>query len=250
MRMLPAILVGVLSILPLSIWACSDLPNICEMNAQHHQQMQDYGREAAEAYYWQQQEQYDHEPEPPRDYTNVDPMQSRMQVATGMLDLAAQKADHPTQLMQDPRHARYINGGWDYFQDSAKPKKGEYCAAFFWKKDSLIKVSGPGGDYQGAMLTFWGADIPQPKQTEKIKVTLKQSTGEAQTVQVFNYKLPNYAYAAISFAVPTVQALLDNMQDQEQFTIEQNGKTLLSVAWHDGFKARDQLKNCVTGNRQ
>ena len=246
MRMLPTILVGLLTSLPLSIWACSDLPNICAMNAQHHQQMQDYGRQAAENYYWQQQEQYDDEPEPQRNYPSDDPMQSRMQAATGMLDMAAKKAQHATQLMQDPRHARYINGGWDYFQDSAKPKKGEYCAAFYWKKDSLIKVSGPGGDFAGAMLTFWGADIPKPKQIEKIKVTLKQSTGEAQTVQVFNYTLPNYAYGAISFAVPSAQALFDNMLDQEQFSIAQDGKTLLTAAWQDGLAARDQLKKCVT----
>lgn len=48
MHLLQAIVVGVLGSFSLSAWACSDLPNICEMNAQHHQQMQDYGREAAE----------------------------------------------------------------------------------------------------------------------------------------------------------------------------------------------------------
>lgn len=248
MHLLQAIMVGVLGSFSLSAWACSDLPNICEMNAQHHQQMQDYGREAAEAYYSQQQEQYEAQASY-TDYSSDDPMQTRLQVATGMLDLTAQKNQQAATLTQDPRYDRYINGGWDFFQDNQNPKKGEYCAAFFWKKESLIKVSGPGGEYQGAILTFWGENIPQPKKTETIQVTLKQSTGEAQTVRVFNYKLPNYQYAAISFAIPSAQALFDNMLEKEHFIIEKDGKKIVEAEWQDGLKARDQLKNCATGNK-
>lgn len=248
MRLLQTILIGLLSSFSLSAWACSDLPNICEMHAQHHQQMQDYGRQAAENYYWQQQEQYE-EQESRTYYSSYDPMQSRIEIATDLLNSDLQKKSQEQKLKQDPRYERYINGGWEFFQDSANPKRREYCAAFFWKKQSLIKVSGPGGDYAGAMLTFWGEDIPQPKKTEMIQVTLKQSTGDAQSVRVFNYKLPNYPYAAISFAVPSAQALFDNMLENEHFIIEQNGKKIVEAEWTDGLKARDQLKNCVTGNK-
>jgi hypothetical protein len=45
--------------------ACSDLANICQMNQQHHQNMMDYGRQAAESYAGWSSDQYD-EPESPR----------------------------------------------------------------------------------------------------------------------------------------------------------------------------------------
>lgn len=45
--------------------ACSDLANICQMNQQHHQNMMDYGRQAAEAQAGWSWDQYD-EPESPR----------------------------------------------------------------------------------------------------------------------------------------------------------------------------------------
>lgn len=221
--------------------ACSDLPNICAANAEHHRQMMDIAATP------QQGEPDDGGPryaEPP-----ADPMRDRMSVATGMIALMQQNVDNMArraEMMKDPRYARYENGGWDFFQDHAKPAPGEYCAAFYWKKDGLVRVSGPGGDYKGALLTFWSDDIPQPVGVEKIKVTLVQSDGSPpQTVEAYNYRLPGEAYGAIALAVPSVEALLDNMLDTHGFDLQIKGKSVAKVDWTGGHAARDRLKQCV-----
>lgn len=233
-------------------WACSDLPNICQMNAYHHEQMNDYGRQAAENYYWQQQEEMEYrsqqyyDDEPTRYY---DPTQVRMTVATQALQTLSSEALKIEELKKDPRYQTYLNGGWEFFQDSVKPKAGEYCAAFYWKQDGFVRVSGPGGDYQGALLTFWGADIPKPEKQETIKVALYQNDEPPQEVKAFNYVLKGYDYGAISFAIPTVDALLSTMEDKQRFELKIKGKSVAKVDWHDGLKARDQLKQCITAKK-
>ncbi len=221
--------------------ACSDLPNICAAQAEHHRQMMDIAATPTQGGQDDQGPPYE---EPP-----ADPMRDRMTVATGMISLMQQNVDNMArraELMKDPLYTRYENGGWDFFQDHAEPAPGEYCAAFYWKKDGLVRVSGPGGDYKGALLTFWSDDIPQPVGVDKIKVTLVQSDGSPpQTVEAFNYRLPGEAYGAIALAVPSVEALLDNMLDTHGFDLQIKGKSVAKVDWTGGYAARDRLKQCV-----
>lgn len=223
------------------VQACSDLPNICEQQRQHWESLNDTGaaieainRAEAEAEEWQA---------PPPYY---DPMQARLDVAVGTLQLFANSVDKKEQLSKDPRFQRYNNGGWDFFQDKVDAAPGEYCAAFFWKKDGFVRVSGPGGDYQGALLTFWGENIPRPKKVEKIKVTLTQSNEPPQTVQAFNYIMSGDAYGAIALAVPSIEAALAGMEDVQSFDLAIEGKSVAKVEWNGGLAARDQLSKCVS----
>ncbi len=225
--------------------ACSDLPNICEQQRQHWESLNDTGaaieainQAEAEAQEWQS-------PPPP-----YDPTQARLDVAVGTLQLfadsVADSVDKIEQLNKDPKFQRYNNGGWDFFQDKVDAAPGEYCAAFFWKKDGFVRVSGPGGDYQGALLTFWGENIPRPKKVEKIKVTLTQSNEPPQTVQAFNYIMPGDAYGAIALAVPSIEAALAGIEDVQSFDLAINGKSVAKVKWHGGLAARDKLSKCVS----
>lgn len=220
--------------------ACSDLPNICEQQRQHWESLNDTGA-AIEAINRSQAEEFFDEPPPYHD-----PMQARLDVAVGTLQLFANSLDKIEQLNKDPRFQRYNNGGWDFFQDKVDAAPGEYCAAFFWKKDGFVRVSGPGGDYQGALLTFWGENIPRPKKVEKIKVTLAQSNEPPQTVQAFNYIMPGDAYGAIALAVPSIEAALEGMEDVQSFDLVIEGKSVAKVEWHGGLAARDQLSKCVS----
>lgn len=248
-RVLPAlVLLGAVQ----PVWACSDLPNICEMNAQHHQQMMDYGREAAEAYYWQQQEDIEAADERYYDYAPTqyyDPTQVRMTVATGVVDIMANHNAKLDAIKNDPRYQAYNNGAWEFFQDVQKPVAGEYCAALYWKQEGFVRVSGPGGDYKGALLTFWGPDIPRPAKQQTIKVALYQNDEAPQEVKAFNYLLPGYEYGAIALAVPTLDALLTSMEDKIRFELKVDGKSVAKVDWHDGLMARDKLKECTLAKK-
>lgn len=218
--------------------ACSDLPNICAAQAQHYQQMIDLAATSPEGI---EDPRYE---EPP-----ADPTRDLLNVATGMVATMQQQVGTAAQLAEmkkSPLYARYENGGWDFFQDHAAPAPGEYCAAFYWKKDGFVRVSGPGGDYQGALLTFWGEGIPQPEGVRKVKVTLNQSDGSPpQTVEALNYHLAGDAYGAIALTVPSADALIDNMLDTHGFDLSIQGKSVAKVDWTDGFVARDALKQCV-----
>ena len=108
-----------------------------------------------------------------------------------------------------------------------------------------MKLSGPAGDYKGALLTFYGQDIPRPSSVQKVRVTLNQSNDKPQTVQVFNYAMPGYDYGAITMAVPTIEALLEGMEDTQSFELVMDGKSIAKVGWEGGLAARDKLRQCV-----
>lgn len=230
-------------------YACSDLPNICAANQQHHQNMQDIAATPPQDGY--SEEEYEEEPyyqEPA-----FDPMQERMGMARGMIGALQQTVDNMAkrvELMKNPLYQRYEHGGWEYFQDAARPAPGEYCAAFYWKKDGFVRLSGPGGDFSGAMMTFWGENIPRPSDVERVQVTLSQSDGSPpQTVEALNYYLPNDGYGAIAFLVPSMDALLDNILDVHGFDLAMNGQSVAKVDWTGGFAARDQLRSCYSQRR-
>lgn len=49
------------------------------------------------------------------------------------------------------------------------------------------------------------------------------------------------------FAVPSMEALMDGMQDDRGFEVFHNGKPIVDLACHDGSKARDALRQCLAG---
>lgn len=233
--------------------ACSDLPNICAMNAQHHQNMMDiaatpqwdYDESYGEGYY------YDDYSDSYSDYpsSSYDPTQVLLSASRGVSAAMQQPTSELEERLKDPKfreaYERYQAGGWEYFQDHADAPKGQYCAAFFTKGEGMVRLSGPGGDYQGALITFWGPGIPSPDTVKTIKVTLDQADGAPQAVQAFNYKIPGDAYGAIAFAVPSIEAALEGMLDKQSFELLIKGKSVARVEWHDGLKARKQIEKCL-----
>lgn len=144
------------------------------------------------------------------------------------------------------RYQRYKNGSWAFFQDAPNAKPGELCTAFFSRKGGYVSVTTPGSDSPNAYLTFWGQNVPKPKDATKVKVSLLQ-TGDAapQTVTAFNMLNPSTSMGGILMAIPNVDALLDNMTDVLAFTLTMDGKTVAQVEWNGGIAARDKLKACV-----
>jgi len=238
--------------------ACSDLPNICSMNAQHHQNMVDisagygygdyYGDEGYygddyydEGYYSGDIDYSAYAEDPGRSLAN--------EAASFAGTAAAAQQAALEERLQDPgfrkAYERYTKGGWDYFQDNAGAGPGEYCAAFYWRGDGMVRLSGPGGDYAGALITFWGPDIPTPKDVKTISVTLDQADGAPQTVKAFNYHLAGDAWGSIALAVPSIEAALEGMTDTQSFKLLIGKKTVAAVEWHGGLKAKTKLESCL-----
>ena len=172
----------------------------------------------------------------------ADKLQRMIEIELMMLEGKARELE----IERDPRYQRYVDGGWEFFQDAPDARPGELCTAFFTKKDSYVAVTGPGRNDSLAYLTFWGPDIPKPKDPRKVRVSLLQ-TGDtkAQTVNAFNFFKPAEKMGAIILAVPGAGPLLDNMLDTHHFALSLDGKSMTDVEWTGGLAARDKLKACI-----
>ena len=163
-----------------------------------------------------------------------------------------------TELLQDPDYLRYLSGSWSLYPTSlsASEAPGEYCVASFFKASMdteandapvLINLSGPGGDFDGALLTFATEAIPKPEAIQMIKVTLFQNDYPPATVQAFNYSTPDLPYGVISFAVPTIEAALETMEDAQHFDVKIDGRSVANTTWHSGLQVRDEFRRCLAG---
>ena len=149
------------------------------------------------------------------------------------------------EIEADPGQQRFRQGEWKFFQGRKNSAPGEACVAMWVKQGGLVSITGPGPDYDGGMLTFWSPDIPTPKDTQTVSVTLKQSKYPAQSVKALNFSVPNIEFGAIGLTVPTIDAAMKTMLDVEHFELEMDGKTIAKVDWTGGLAARDQLQKCV-----
>jgi hypothetical protein len=144
------------------------------------------------------------------------------------------------------------NGYWQYFQASSKSKKGEYCTAMFSKEGMSVSIMGPGGDYKGALMMFGSLDeqnsvFPSSTNSSKVTVTLKQGNDAPVTVKAFNYTLGESQNPVIVFAVPTIEAAMEGMEDKLDFHLQYDGQNIGDIEWHSGNKAREELKKCLAG---
>ena len=232
--------------------ACSDLPNICDYERHVFEQNQVLAREAAEAAAQDYEDRHTPPPEdegpPPRD-----PMDIQMDAMAGaVLALHSAVSEEIERMRRDPELGPIVRGKWEFFQDTNIAAPGEYCAALYTNIAGFVRLSGPGGDYRGALLTFWGPDIPKPERTRRIRVTLVQvednnpATTSTQTVQAFNYTESRaHELGVIALAVPSADALLSSVTDHLDFRLEIDGQVVQQMGFHSGHMARDRLAQCI-----
>jgi hypothetical protein len=159
---------------------------------------------------------------------------------------------------------KIIAGWWEFMQVNSKAKPGEYCAATFLRAKRvkqergdgmsdgmMVTLFGPGGNYRGALLGFspLGKDhaFPKLKNRQPVKVTLKQGNVAPVTLNAIYMEVSPTAPPLIVFAVPSIEALMNGMEDNWRFEVIYEGKSIADIEWHDGLKARDELKMCVAG---
>ncbi|SPP65859.1 hypothetical protein [Nitrospira lenta] len=184
---------------------------------------------------------------------SYDPMDDL--VSTAKKEINAKEAIEKSKdrVLNDPRREKMEKGFWQFFQGKSDAKPGEYCTAVYWQHDQMITVVGPGGEYRGALLGFVAVEpkptFPRPdnpKEIQKVKVTLTQGADPAATITAFNRTIADFA-DEIQFAVPTIDAALAGMEEKLNFKIEYQGSKVFELEWHSGLAARDMLKRCLKG---
>lgn len=164
-----------------------------------------------------------------------------------------QEMDKGNKAFEKSKYGRfYKEGYWQYFQASSKAKKGEYCTAMFSKEGMSVSIMGPGGDYKGALMMFGSLDeqnsaFPRATSSSKVTVTLKQGNDAPATLKAFNYTLGESQNPVIVFAVPTIEAAMEGMEDKLDFHLQYDGQNIGDIEWHSGSKAREELKKCLAG---
>ncbi len=184
---------------------------------------------------------------------SYDPMDDLVSTAKKEINAKDAIDTSKNKVLNDPRREKMERGFWQFFQGKQGAKPGEACTAVYWQKDQMISIVGPGGDYKGALLGFIAVypspSFPRPdnpKDTQKIKVTLTQGTDAPETVTVFNSTIAHNSDQLL-FAVPTIEAALAGMEDKLNFKIDYAGTKVFELEWHSGLAARDVLKQCLKG---
>ena len=184
---------------------------------------------------------------------SYDPLEDLVSTAKKEINAKGAIEQSKDRVLNNPRREKMEKGFWQFFQGKSGAKPGEFCTAVYWQKDQMISVLGPGGEYKGAMLGFIAVEpkppFPRPdnpKEIQKVKVTLTQGADPSATVTAFNRTVADFA-DEVQFAVPTIDAALAGMEDKLNFRIEYEGSKIFELEWHSGLAARDMLRRCLKG---
>lgn len=155
-------------------------------------------------------------------------------------------------LRSDPVLMRHVNGYWEHYQARESAQPGEFCTAAYANLHGLITLSGVDGSWEGGLLTFIGENIPKPDTFREITATLTQTGGRPVTVKIFNAQSsPEMrGLGTLIFAVPSMNAALAGMADEQEFAISIEGQEVFRMSWKDGVEARNQLRDCIRQRRR
>jgi hypothetical protein len=150
------------------------------------------------------------------------------------------------QLASDPRYALMKAGYWELMPRLKGVATGDGCAATFATLNGAVAVAGPNGEYRKAAITFFGGNIPAPKDGRMTKVTLEQTGGKPPaTVEAYHFPMVDGKLGAITFVVPDASALVNNMFDEHHFAVSLGKKQVIDITWRGGHNVRDRLTKCL-----
>lgn len=150
-------------------------------------------------------------------------------------------------LRADPVFMRYYGGFWDHYQARDDAGPGEFCAATYVNLQGSITLTGSDARWEGGLLMFVGKDIPQPEAFREITATLTQDSEAPAAVKVFNLPASPLmpGHGTLIFAVPSMNAALAGMKNEQAFAISIAGEEVFRMSWKDGRNARNALRQCV-----
>lgn len=131
--------------------------------------------------------------------------------------------------------------------DAARPAAARMdCTASFWTIGAGVILSANGGARDKAIIRYMGYSIPLPGRSQVRRFSLTQS-GETQTVTavISRVGLGKRRMGMVSFVVSTAELLIHSMEDDQDYTLSENGKLIFSGRWHDGLKAQAALAQCL-----
>lgn len=127
-----------------------------------------------------------------------------------------------------------------------KGKADKDCTVSYWTPAGAVIMSALEGRNGPAVIRYMGYSIPAPHKSQSRAFSLTQS-GESQTVTALISKvgLRSKTMGMVSFVVPSGAILVGAIEDVQDYSLADNGKTIFSGQWHDGLKARDALAQCL-----
>ena len=181
----------------------------------------------------------------------ANPMLARVDAMTALFELQALDLKRAQAALDaNPKLKELSKGKWEYFQIGNKSRPGEGCAALYTNlKGGIMLTDESKNGPPDAMMTFLGMTIPRPAQLDKIQITFDQKDGKPQTVKAFNFTAPGGKLGAISIGVPTMQLLVESMEEKQFFDIAIGGKSVFNTEWLHGLEARKELMGCLTAKR-
>lgn len=174
-----------------------------------------------------------------------DPAQWRVWMETARKGEELREAER----IKDPAYRKLKQGHWEYATTAARDRE-QTCLASFLTPQGGVLLMDWAGAHPGTFLGFFGGAIPPTAEIVRQRLSLTQS-GETQTVDAFRAPLPcEKRLAMVMFAVPSTKALLDAIEDAQDFEVKSGDTTYVWGKWHSGKQARDRLSQCVTARRR
>lgn len=138
-------------------------------------------------------------------------------------------------------------GAWETYQGG----EGKSCGVLFTSRsgdqDTLLGYFLPIPKEPTALLLLSGPKVPVPEAMERKKFTLISKDSPPQAVTAFN--VPRKGRGMIVFYLPDVQAAMKVMTDVDTIEVQLQGKSIFSLSYDAGFKARDKMLECMSDSK-
>ena len=144
--------------------------------------------------------------------------------------------------------------GWRLGSPKPSPRpanhQGSGCTISYWTTDGAVIMSTLGKGDGIAVISYMGYSIPAPKKSKSRRIALTQS-GKTQNVVAFVSAVGRgkKKMGMVSFAVQSSAILVGAIEDEQDYSLADKGKTIFSGKWHGGLSARDALGRCIAQRR-
>lgn len=147
---------------------------------------------------------------------------------------------------KSPESLKYVDGFWKHGQGGQPSTPGRLCTAAFMNMDGVLQIAATGGRHDPAGLLLSGNDIPRPASPTALRVTFNQTGSEPAAVTAQSIPLMDNGIGTIVLAAPSLDAVMDGLLDESEFSVDLDGKRIYSLKYHSGKQAMKDLRKCAS----